>query len=133
MGMASQSDQMRRPPPNGMLLVFRIGGTAKLTPLPAWTPAPYISSAETFSAAQVAEGQAQYLAFCTICHNGPVNPNLMRSAVAADANAWKAVVAGGALSQRGMISFSPWLNNTQIEAVRAYVLTEAARRAAAEE
>jgi PQQ-dependent dehydrogenase (methanol/ethanol family) len=132
MGVASQSDQMRRPAANGMLLVFRIGGTGQLPELPPYTPPPYASSTETFSAAQVAEGQAQYLAFCTICHNGPVNPNLMRSPVATNAAAWKSVVAGGTLTQRGMISFSPWLNDTQIEAVRAYVLTEAARLAAAE-
>ncbi|MEO5707939.1 MAG: PQQ-dependent dehydrogenase, methanol/ethanol family [Alteraurantiacibacter sp.] len=132
MGMASQSDQMRRPPANGMLLVFRIGGTGLLAPLAAYTPPPYASSSETFSTAQVAEGQAQYLAFCTICHNGPVNPNLMRSPLAINAAAWKNVVAGGALAQRGMISFSPWLSDSKIEAVRAYVLTEAARRAAEE-
>lgn len=132
MGMASQSDQMRRPAANGMLLVFRIGGTAQLPELPPYVPAPYVSTAETFPAAQIAEGQAQYFAFCTICHNGPVNPNLMRSPVATQAEAWKGVVAGGALAQRGMISFSPWLSDTQIEAIRAYVVTEAERRAAEE-
>ena len=56
----------------------------------------------------------------------------MRSPVAPQAAAWKAVVAGGTLAQRGMISFSPWLDDTQIEAIRAYVVTEAERRAAEE-
>ncbi len=133
MGMASQSDEMRRPPPNGMLLVFRIGGTGELAALPPVTPAPYVTSTEQFAAAQVAEGQVQYLAFCTICHNGPVNPNLLRSPVATDANAWKAVVMDGILAQRGMISFAPWLNADQAEAIRAYVLSEAARQQEAQQ
>ncbi len=132
MGMASQTDWMRRPPPNGMLLVFRLNGTAKLDPLPPQAPRPYVTSAESFTPQQIAAGQAGYFGFCTICHNGPVNPDLMKSPVAADKAAWSAVVKDGILAQRGMISFSPWLDDSQIEAVRAYVLTEAARRAAEE-
>ncbi|GAA0283065.1 PQQ-dependent methanol/ethanol family dehydrogenase [Alteraurantiacibacter aestuarii] len=128
MGMASQTDWMRRPPPNGMLLVFRIGGTAKLEPLPPQEPAPYVTSTESFTAQQIAEGQAQYLGYCTICHNGPVNPNLMRSAVAADPAAWQAVVMEGILAQNGMVSFAPWIDATQAEAIRAYVISEAANR-----
>ncbi|MFC3101766.1 PQQ-dependent dehydrogenase, methanol/ethanol family [Altererythrobacter lauratis] len=132
MGMASQTDWMRRPPPNGMLLVFRLNGTGKLEPLPPQAPRPYVTSDESFTPQQIAAGQAGYFGFCTICHNGPVNPDLMKSPVAADKAAWSAVVKDGILAQRGMISFSPWLDDGQIEAVRAYVLTEAARRAAEE-
>ena len=117
---------------NGMLLVFRIGGTGQMPELPPYQPPPYVSSDETFSAAQVAEGQLQYMTFCTICHNGPVNPNLMRSPVATNAAAWRAVVADGQRAQRGMISFSPWLNPDQIEAIRAYVITEGERLGAAQ-
>lgn len=132
MGMASQTDWMRRPPPNGMLLVFRLNGSGTLAPLPPPEPRPYVTSSETFPAQQVAAGQAVWFGFCTICHNGPVNPDLMKSPVATDSTAWRAVVKDGILAQRGMISFSPWLDDGQIEAVRAYVLTEAARRAAEE-
>jgi quinohemoprotein ethanol dehydrogenase len=133
MGMASQTDWMRRPPPNGMLLVFRIGGTAELAPLPPVEPRPYATSDEAFSPEQIAMGQGQYLAFCTICHNGPVNPDLMKSPVATDAAAWNAVVMDGILAQRGMIAFAPWIDAQQSEAIRAYVLTEAARRQTAEQ
>jgi mono/diheme cytochrome c family protein len=128
MGMATQTDWMRRPPPHGMLLAFKIGGKAKLASLPPLTPRPYVTSSETFTPAQVAEGEAQFMAFCTICHNGPTNPDLMRSPVPANAEAWRSVVSEGALAQNGMISFKPWLTTEQIETVRAYVLTEAARR-----
>jgi PQQ-dependent dehydrogenase (methanol/ethanol family) len=131
MGVAVESAEMRRPPPKGMLLVFRIGGTGQLAPLPPYTPAPFVSSSETFTPAQIATGQGQFMAFCAICHGGPVNPNLLRSPVATDATAWKAVVMDGILAQRGMISFAPWLSAEEAEAIRAYVITEAERQQAA--
>ena len=109
----------------------RLGGTGKLAPLPPVEPRPYVSSDERFTPAQLAEGEAQYFAFCTICHNGPVNPDLLRSPVAASAEAWRAVVMDGALADNGMISFEPWLTARQAEAIRGYVLAEAARREAA--
>ena len=111
------------------LLVFKLGGTAKLDPLPPYDPPPYAKSDESFTPEQVAEGGAQYMAFCNICHGGPVNPNLFRSAVATDADAWKSVVYDGKLADNGMISFRSWLTADQVEAVRAYVLSEAARLA----
>lgn len=132
MGMATQADWARRPPPNGVLLAFKIGGTGTLAKLPEFTPRPYVTSTESFTEAQVAEGMAQYLAFCTICHGGPVNPDLMRSPAAADADTWKAVVIDGILADNGMISFKPWIDEGQAEAVRAYVLSEAARLRAGE-
>ena len=132
MGMATASEWMRRPPPNGVLQAFKIGGTGTLARLPAIEPRPYVSSDERFTPAQLAQGEAQYFAFCTICHNGPVNPDLMRSPMAADADAWRAVVFDGALADNGMIGFEPWLTAAQVEAVRGYVVTEAGKRAAAE-
>jgi mono/diheme cytochrome c family protein len=126
MGMATDTPWMRRPPPNGMLFAFKIGGAAELDALPPIRQRPYVTSAETFSADQLAEGELQYLTFCTICHGGPVNPDLMRSPTAASAEAWQSIVHDGALAPRGMISFAPWLEPEQIEAVRGYVLREAA-------
>jgi quinohemoprotein ethanol dehydrogenase len=58
-----------------------------------------------------------------------VNPNLFRSQVARNKQAWKSVVYDGALADNGMIGFKPWLTADQAEAVRAYVITEAARLA----
>jgi PQQ-dependent dehydrogenase (methanol/ethanol family) len=133
MGVATDTPWMRRPPANGMLLAFKIGGTAQLDPLPPITPRPYVRSPnETFTPEQVAEGQGQYMQFCTICHGGPVNPDLFRSPVTASPEAWHTIVMEGALEQRGMISFAPWINAAQSEAIRAYVLDEAGKRAAAQ-
>jgi PQQ-dependent dehydrogenase (methanol/ethanol family) len=134
MGMATQTDWMRRPPPNGMLLAFKIGGTAKLDPLPPLPQRPFVRSpGESFSAEQIAVGQTQYLQFCAICHNGPTNPNLFKSPVAASNQAWHTIVMEGALAHRGMISFAPWIDAAQSEAIRAYVLEEAGKMAAAQE
>jgi mono/diheme cytochrome c family protein len=115
-----------------VLLAFKIGGTGTLARLPPLEPRPYVTSSEHFTPAQLAEGEAQFFAFCTICHNGPVNPDLMRSPIATSADAWRQVVHDGSLADNGMISFEPWLTAAQIEAIRGYVLAEAARRQAAQ-
>ena len=118
---------------NGVLLAFKIGGTGKLAKLPPVEPRPFVTSEERFTPAQLAEGEAQYFALCTICHNGPVNPDLLRSPMAANAEAWRSIVMDGALADNGMISFEPWLSAEQSEAIRGYILTEAARRKVAED
>ena len=127
MGMATPSDWMRRPPANGVLLAFKIGGTGQLAKLPPLQRAAYVASEESFTPAQLAEGADRFVTFCTICHNGPVNPDLMRSQVAASADAWRAVVIDGALAGNGMISFAKWVTPEQSESIRGYVLSEAAR------
>ena len=132
MGMASETDWMRRPPPHGVLLAFKIGGTAQLEKLPPVTPRPFARSPnEHFTPEQVAEGQTQYLTFCSICHGGPVNPNLFKSPVSTSHDAWQKVVIDGALSDHGMISFKPWISTDQAEAIRGYVLDSAAKQAEA--
>ncbi|WEK45354.1 MAG: PQQ-dependent dehydrogenase, methanol/ethanol family [Candidatus Andeanibacterium colombiense] len=132
MGMARPAPWMPTPPPPGVLLVFKIGGMAKLAPVPHTPPPSFAVSSDTFTDAQLAEGQKWFGTYCTICHNGPVNPNLPRSQIATDAKAWNAVVIGGKLSDHGMISFKPWLIPEQAESVRGYVL-ELAKDGAAKE
>jgi quinohemoprotein ethanol dehydrogenase len=122
MGMARPAPWMPTPPPPGMLLVFKLGGTEKLPAQPKAAPPPFATSTETFSAAQLAEGQKFYFMYCTICHGGPTNPSLPRSQVATDAKAWTSVVIGGALSDNGMISFEPYLTPEQAESIRAFML-----------
>jgi len=114
--------------PNGRVLVFRLGGTARL---PAYTPPhmPAQPPARKWPASVERTGEALYAANCGLCH-GPstfsngVLPDLRRSAVLADTDAWNAVVAGGALVDRGMISFSKILTAEQIDAIRAYVASQ---------
>ena len=127
MGMATPSSFMRHPQPNGVMLAFRIDGAATLAPLPDLAQPPLAQSAETFTAARRSEGERWFMTYCAICHLGPVNPDLQRSAVATDAEAWRSVVIGGTLARTGMASFSDYLSAPQAETVRAYILGEAER------
>ncbi len=107
--------------PNGLVLAFKLGGKAALPahrpePLPPANP-----SAETFSAAAIARGQKGYVAFCRVCHTGPVNPDLRRSGVLGDADTWRGVVIDGMLEDNGMASFRDYLSAADAEDIRAYV------------
>jgi len=126
MGMATKSPWEHRKMPNGMIIAFKIGGKAQLppyTPVPLDKPTP---SDEHFTPQQIATGNRFYFTYCTICHNGPVNPDLRRSALLANRDAFRQVVIGGALAQNGMASFSAYLKPEEAEAIRAY-LNEQAR------
>ena len=121
MGMASPMPFEKRRLPSGQILVFRLGGTATLPP---YTPEPLAKanpSAETFTAAQLAEGGKLYMTYCSICHTGPVNPDLRRSSVLTSAESWKAVVIDGILEPNGMASFRDYLAPAQAEAIRAFL------------
>jgi quinohemoprotein ethanol dehydrogenase len=127
----------RRVARNGRVLVFKLGGTAKL-PAPNDPPLPPANPpTDSFTTAQLAEGAAIYEGNCSVCH-GPtarssgVLPDLRRSAALADAAAWKDIVHDGALKANGMVAFSRWFTPAQIEAVRGYV-GQHAKALAAEE
>ena len=125
MGVASADDFQHYPQPHGRLLVFRLDGTAPTPPDSATPQAPLVRVAETFTDAQRAEGGGLYGTYCQICHTGPVNPDLRRSAVASDREAWKAVLIDGALAANGMASFHDYMTPAQAESVRAYVVSMA--------
>jgi len=121
MGMASGTPFMKNKMPNGMIVAFKLKGTGKLpayTPIPRDKPNP---STETFTPAQIATGQKFFFTYCQICHGGPVNPDLRRSALLQQKDGWQQVVIGGALSQNGMASFSAYLKPEEAEGIRAYL------------
>ncbi|WP_250890406.1 PQQ-dependent dehydrogenase, methanol/ethanol family [Sphingobium nicotianae] len=121
MGMASGTPFMKDKMPTGMIVAFKIGGKAQL---PAYTPVPKdkpTPSNEAFTPAQVATGSKFYYMYCTICHNGPVNPDLKRSALLKDKDAFQQVVIGGALAQNGMASFKDYLKPEDAEGIRAFL------------
>jgi len=121
MGMASGTPFMKEKMPNGMIFAFKIGG--KATP-PAYTPIPLdkpTPSNESFTPAQIATGQKYFFQYCQICHGGPVNPDLRRSALLQDKEAFKAVVIDGALAPNGMASFAAYMKPEEAEGVRAYL------------
>jgi quinohemoprotein ethanol dehydrogenase len=132
MGMATDTAFMREKMPNGVILAFKIGGKAVLPPhqpIPLDRPQP---SNESFTPEQVATGAKFYGTYCTICHGGPVNPDLKRSALLQSKAAFQQVVIGGALSQNGMASFAAYLKPEEAEGIRAYLNGQAQALLAAE-
>ena len=125
MGMASASDFEKRKMPNGLIVAFKLGGKAQLppyTPVPLDKPSP---SSETFSPAQIATGNKFYFTYCTICHGGPVNPDLRRSRLLPEKDAWQKVVIDGVLAPNGMAGFAAYLSPEEAEGIRAYLNQEA--------
>jgi mono/diheme cytochrome c family protein len=125
MGMATESKWEKRKMPNGLIVAFKIGGKGQLppyTPVPLAKPEP---SSETFTPAQIATGNKYFYTYCSICHGGPVNPDLRRSALLKDKDAWQQVVIKGALSQNGMASFAAYLKPEEAEGLRAFVNQQA--------
>jgi mono/diheme cytochrome c family protein len=124
--------------PNGArLLVFKLGGNTVLPELPEFTqrpiaPPPQFADAETINrGAQVFEAQ------CQTCHgrNGAARstfPDLRRTPALNDQAHMDAIVLQGALAERGMASFSQYLQEGDTTALRAYLISvaEAALNAA---
>jgi PQQ-dependent dehydrogenase (methanol/ethanol family) len=125
MGVASTNPFLHYPQPTGRVLVFRLDGTAKVpTDMPA-PKAPLVDVTDNFTDKQRAEGGKWFGTYCNICHGGPVNPDLTRSQVPTNKEAWRSVVIDGALSGNGMASFSQQLTPEQAETIRAYIADQA--------
>ncbi len=112
------------------VLVFKLGGTAKLPPKPALSRLVLDPPAFTGTPEQVARGGAVYGRYCSACHGdaamaGTMVPDLRRSGVIGDAEAFKVVVLDGALKENGMVAFKSALSPADAEAVRMYVIKRA--------
>ncbi len=118
------------PRPNGRLYVFKMGAKSALPAISKAAIVPANPPADKFTPVQVARGQQLFEMDCWACH-GPgaissgVVPDLRRSGMLGDAQAWNSVVIGGALKDRGMISFADTHSNEDAEALRAYVVQRA--------
>lgn len=56
--------------------------------------------------------------------SGTYLPDLRKSQMLLTAESFKTVMLDGALASRGMASFSRFLNEKEVEDLRAYILTE---------
>jgi len=79
--------------------------------------------------ATLMQGKLLYQANCLSCHadsaqGNNVLPDLRWSPMLEPA-AWQSVVLKGVLKEKGMIGFEKFLGETEIEAIRAYVISEA--------
>ena len=91
----------------------------------------------TANVAVVSEGKARYHRFCGTCHgdsavSGGVLPDLRYSPALNNEKLWNQIVHDGALQTQGMVSFASVLSQSEIDAVRAYVMSRANQDAAKE-
>ena len=112
------------------VLVFSIGGTAKLPPAPAPLERKLSPPPATATAKVVGEGAGLYGTYCQGCHGpGTINlgilPDVRYSTSIRSAEAFKNIVLGGALEEGGMASFSPVLDDPGSEAIRAFIIAQA--------
>jgi mono/diheme cytochrome c family protein len=112
----------------GRLMVFKLGGTA--------TAAKYempekvaLDLSTTTVAGDPKAGFDIFMRHCQVCHGhsatGGLLPDLRYSPAIQDAATWKSIVWDGANASRGMVSFSSWLNQKEMEDIRAYVVQQA--------
>jgi len=130
---AIYSDAAARTGP-GRLIVFALGGSATLPPPAAPRgpiPAPTIHP--TTSNADITEGGALFVSYCSRCHSftsnlvkGGAVPDLRRTNAATHAT-FEAIVIGGARKALGMPSFAKDLTPAQVRLIQAYVLDQALR------
>ncbi|MDM7956859.1 PQQ-dependent dehydrogenase, methanol/ethanol family [Blastomonas sp.] len=116
------------------LLVFKLGGTAKLPDMPAADELPLDPPGLTAAADVVAAGAGHYGRYCTVCHGdaaiqasgrGGIIPDLRYSGTLASAENWQMIVHDGALKDNGMVAFASVLGKSEIDSIRHYVIARA--------
>ena len=113
------------------LLVFKLGGTAKLPPAPPPLPKPVLNPPQSTASAETIEaGHQQFASHCAMCHetsyaNRAVFPDLRYSPALNSAEAFNAIVLEGALQGSGMASFKGRMTPAEVQSVRAYVIERA--------
>ncbi|MBS1808402.1 MAG: PQQ-dependent dehydrogenase, methanol/ethanol family [Acidobacteria bacterium] len=110
----------------GRVLTFALGGKQTLAALPKQIPSltPIESKAAPEAAA---EGQMLFAQWCGVCHGlgaiggGGVLPGLPFSKPEVF-QMYKEIVLDGSYASRGMPGFKAYLNQEEVEAIRAYII-----------
>jgi quinohemoprotein ethanol dehydrogenase len=111
------------------VLTFALGGTAKLPPFNPVNEPVVDDPALVLDPAKIKLGAVTYNSTCVVCHGGGViaggaAPDLRKSSVVLDADAFRSVVHDGALMARGMGKFAN-LTDAEIEGLRHYIRQQA--------
>jgi quinohemoprotein ethanol dehydrogenase len=113
----------------GRLLTYALDGTAASPSRAA--PRPVTAIASGARPEEIAAGEKLYATYCARCHGGAtVLPDLRRSAPAVYST-YEKILIDGALVERGMPRFE-YLDKAAVAALRAYVLEERRKLAAAQ-
>jgi len=121
----------------GRLLVFTLGGTAKLPPYEhTLRPVPMPAFQLASTPVDVEKGRVLFANFCSRCHGGDVVsggsvPDL-RYAAEATHEMFEDIVLGGARREFGMPSFMGDLDSAQVKLNHAYILQRAKESAQAQ-
>lgn len=115
-------------PYNGRVLVFKVGGTAKLPADKAIDLEKIARAAKFGTPAQIAHGKDLYYRNCMVCHgeaaaSGGVTPDLRFALGTATKANFAKIVLDGAYSKAGMVSFAKTLSPSDAEDVRAYLVS----------
>ncbi len=107
------------------VLVYKLGGSVALPPIPPPVP-PVVNAPANFGdTATLARGQELYVQHCTTCHEGGRGmggfPDLRYSAMLQSDVAFKSIVIDGVLTENGMLSFAKALTPQDAEAIRAHI------------
>jgi PQQ-dependent dehydrogenase (methanol/ethanol family) len=112
---------------DGRILAWKLGGQAEMpsvAPLSDPKPAP---PALELSPAAILEGRTLYSRHCARCHGlGARSAGVISDLKLADAQVhrdWRAIVLGGTLASRGMASFADVLDESDADAIQAYVVS----------
>ena len=114
------------------VLTFKLGADGAL-PAVDWKPVVEFNPPEqTASAETLTAGLVAYQDTCLGCHglnavSGLLIPDLRASALLHSAEAWDSVVLDGARAALGMPKFGEYLDETESQAIRAYVIQQAWR------
>ncbi|WP_084420860.1 PQQ-dependent dehydrogenase, methanol/ethanol family [Henriciella litoralis] len=112
------------------LLVFKLNGEATL-PEPTETARVLDPPVMEVDPAKVARGGQLYGRYCVVCHAGGSAITDLRYSAAIDSEAgWMSVVKDGALESRGMVSFSPVMNDEDLASIRHFIVARAQAEAA---
>jgi quinohemoprotein ethanol dehydrogenase len=112
------------------LLVFRLGGTAKLPPpppesfaVPELSPPPRL----TADAATVARGERLYADNCALCHGAAARGGVkdLRHMSPATHGEFLDIVLGGKLARSGMASFADIVSPEEADAIHHYLIARA--------
>jgi quinohemoprotein ethanol dehydrogenase len=111
------------------MLAFKIGGKAKLPPLPPLEMPPLNPPPSTASTAEIQRGEAVFQRFCSTCHgdvavSGGLLPDLRYSAYLKN-DRWFAIVRDGLLKSGGMVAFGSEVSQEDAAAIRSYVIFRA--------
>lgn len=112
------------------LLVFKIGGKAKLPAPPPLNQMPLDPPPQTAKPEVVAKGAYLYGRYCGACHGdaaiaGAIIPDLRHSGMLSSPDGWQKIVHDGALKANGMVGWSNVMSRDEIDAIRHYAIKRA--------